>query len=152
VSMTQQDPNSFLMSSGAKSFKFEKHGDTAKGTILSLDMQQQRDIKDNSLKWWDEAKTQAMMQLRVVLQTDMHDDDNDDGQRSLYVKGEMQKAVREAIKTAGATMIEEGGTLAVQYSGDGTASKAGFNPPKQYRAQYSPPVKTTSAVSADDLL
>lgn len=150
--MTVTDPNAFLMSAGVKPFKFEKHGDTVKGTIVSLEMQQQRDIKDNSLKWWDDAKTQPMMQLRIVLATDHRDDDDDDGQRAIYVKGNMQQAVRDAIKAAGATTIQEAGTLAVQYTKDGTASKPGFNPPKEYRAQYQPPPATPTAVAVDDLI
>lgn len=147
------DPTSFLMASGTKAFKFDEIGATAKGTIVSLEMQQQRDIKDNTPKWWDDAKTQPMMQLRVVLQTDERDGEDDDGHRALYVRGNMQQAVRDAIKAAGATTIEEGGTLAVQYTGNGTASKPGFNPPKEYRSQYAPPVaQPATAVAVADLI
>jgi hypothetical protein len=138
------------MSSGVKSFKFENHGDTAKGKIVSLDMQQQRDIKDNSPKVWDDGR--PMMQLRIVLQTDAHDDDEDDGQRAIFVRGQMQQAVRDAIKAAGVATINAGGTLAVQYASDGEASRAGFNKPKQYRAQYEPPKTEIGSVSADDLI
>jgi hypothetical protein len=148
--VTQTDPNTFLMSSGIKSFKFENYGDTAKGKIVSLDMQQQRDIKDNSPKTWDDGR--PMMQLRVVLATDAHDDADDDGQRAIYVRGIMQAAVRDAIKAAGVSTIAEGGTLAVQYTGDGERTNPAFNPPKQYRAQYEPPKSTPGAVNADDLL
>lgn len=149
--MTQTaDPNAFLMQSGIKSFKFEQHKDTAKGTIVSLDMQQQRDIKDNSPKVWDDGR--PMMQLRIVLDTGAPDDDDDDGMRAIFVRGQMQQAVRDAIKAAGVSTIQEGGTLAVQYVSDGEASRAGFNKPKQYRAQYEPPKTDVGAVSADDLL
>lgn len=146
------DPNAFLMSSGIKSFKFEQVNATAKGPILSLEMQQQRDIKDNTPKWWDDAKSQPMMQLRVVLKTDERDGDDDDGARAIYVRGQMQQAVRDAVKAAGANVIEEGGILAVQYTGNGTASKPGFNPPKEYRAQYAPPVNQPAAVAVADLI
>lgn len=149
--MTQTaDANAFLMASGVKSFKFDQPNVTAKGPIVGLDMQQQRDIKDNSLKFWNDGN--PMMQLRVVLQTELHDDDNDDGQRAIYVKGEMQKAVRDAIRNAGASQIEVGGTLAVQYTGDGEKTSPAFNPPKLYRAQYQPPVQAPSAVAVDDLI
>lgn len=146
------DPTAFLMSSGSKSFKFDQHGATVKGTILSLDMQQQRDIKTGQPKYWDDAKAQPMMQLRVVLQTDERDNDDDDGQRAIYVKGNMQQAVRDAVKTAGADTIEVGGTLAVQYVKDGVATTVGFNPPKEYAAQYKPPVSQPAAVAVADLI
>lgn len=146
------DPNDFLMASGTRSFKFDAINATAKGTIVSLDMQQQRDIKTGQPKWWDDQKTQPMMQLRVVLATDERDGDDDNGHRAIYVKGNMQQAVRDAIKAAGAEKIEEGGTLAVQYHADGQATTVGFNPPKLYKAQYKPPSVTPAAVAVDDLL
>lgn len=146
------DPNSFLMAAGTRSFKFDSAGVTAKGTIVSLEMQQQRDIKNSLPKFWDDAKTQPMMQLRIVLQTDERDGEDDDGQRAIYVKGNMQQAVRDAVKTAGASQIEEGGTLAVQYVKDGVPTNVGFNPPKEYRAQYAAPEKQPVGVPVADLI
>lgn len=146
------DPNDFLMASGTRSFKFDTLNATAKGTIVSLDMQQQRDIKTGQPKFWDDQKTQPMMQLRVVLATEERDGDDDNGQRAIYVKGNMQQAVRDAIKATGADKIEEGGTLAVQYYDNGQATTVGFNPPKLYKAQYKPPSVTPAAVAVDDLI
>ena len=149
-----QDVNDFLMSSGVTSFKFDTVGKTAKGTVLSLDLQQQRDLKTKDPKFWDQEKTQPMMQLRIVLQTDDRDPEkpDDDGHRALYAKGNMQNAIREAIKAAGRDKIEEGGTLAVKYEKDGKSETAGFNPPKEYIAQYKPPETSPTSVSTDDLL
>lgn len=146
------DPNDFLMSSGTRSFKFDTVDATAKGTIVTLDMQQQRDYKTGQPKWWDDQKSQPMMQLRIVLATDERDGDDDNGHRAIYVKGNMQQAVRDAIKAAGAEKIEEGGTLAVQYYGNGTTTDPKMNPPKLYKAQYKPPSVTPAAVAVDDLL
>jgi hypothetical protein len=89
---TQTDAQSFLMGTGVKSFKFDEVGKTVKGTVLSLDLQQQRDLKTKEPKFWDKEKEQPMMQLRIVLQTDAREDDNDDGQRAVYAKGNMQNA------------------------------------------------------------
>lgn len=150
--MSNSDATSFLMNAGTKSFKFDQHGAVAKGTVVSLEMQQQRDIKSGQPKWWDDAKTQPMMQLRVVLETEERDGEDDDGHRAIYVKGQMQAAVRDAIKAAGATTIEEGGTLAVQYVKDGTATTIGFNPPKEYAAQYKPPANQPAVVAVADLI
>lgn len=147
--MTMTDPNDFLLSSGIPSFKFDTIGATAKGPILSLDMQQQRDFNTGLGMTWDNGDPKQ--QLRIVLETDLRDNDQDNGQRAIYVKGQMQQAVRDAIKTAGAQKIEVGGTLAVRYDSDGEPPKKGLNAPKQYRAKYEPPTPGTNAVDADDL-
>lgn len=148
------DVNQFLMSSGIPSFKFTAKGATAKGIIESLDIQQQKDIKTGLPLWWDKEATQPKNQVRIVLATDERDPakEDDDGRRAIYVKGEMQRAVRDAIKAAGVEKIEEGGTLAVQYYDDGDPPGVGMNAPKLYKAQYKPPTITPAAVAVDDLL
>lgn len=145
-----QDPTSFLMGSGVPSYKFETPGQVAKGTIVSLDLQQQRDYKTNALQYWDDGKPR--MQLRVVLQTDEHDDDTDDGLRAVYVKGESQKAVRDAVRAAGAKTIEVDGVLAVAYIGDGEQTDVRLNPPKLYKAEYRPPRPANESVNVDNLI
>lgn len=63
---------------------------------------------------------------------------------SIWLKpGNIARAVFEAIKTAGATGLAEGGTLAIQYYGDGER-KPGKSAPKLYNAQYQAPVATVS--------
>lgn len=147
--MTMTDPNDFLLSTGIPSFKFDTTGITAKGPIISLDMQQQRDFNTGIGMTWDNGDPK--MQLRIVLETDQRDNDQDNGHRAIYVKGQMQQAIRDAIKTAGAQKIEVGGILAVRYDSDGEPPKKGLNAPKQYRAKYEPPAPGTTAVDADDL-
>jgi len=144
------DPNEFLLASGVPSFKFDQIGATAKGPIESLDMMQQKDFTTGALLAWEDGRPK--MQLRIVLATDQRDPTiaDDDGQRAIYVKGQMQQAVRDAIKIGGAAKIEVGGTLAVRYDSDGEPPKKGLNAPKQYRAKYEPPTPAT-AVDADDL-
>lgn len=146
------DANAFLMQSGTRSFKFDHIGATAKGTIESLEIQQQRSIDDGAPLFWDDAKTQPKNQVKIVLVTDDRDSDEDDGRRAIYVKGQMQQAVRDAVKDAGCDKIEEGGTLAVRYAADGEPPKRGMNAPKQYKAQYKAPSVTPAAISTDDLL
>lgn len=79
------------------------------------------------------------------------DDANDDGRRTLYAGGKMLKAIRDALQVAKA-QLEEGGTLAVQYTGDGTATRPGANPPKLYVAQYQPPAPSTVGADVANLL
>lgn len=147
--MTVTDPNDFLLASGVPSFKFEKIGDTFRGEIISLDMQQQRDFTSQAPLTWDDGRPR--MQLRIVGVTDQRDGDDDNGHRAIYVRGNMQAAVRDAIKAAGAAKIEVGGTLAVRYSGDGEPPKKGLNAPKEYKAKYEPPTAQTTAVDPDDI-
>jgi hypothetical protein len=69
---------------------------------------------------------------------------------TLWVKpGAMATALKQAITEAGATGISEGDTIAMQYSGDGVSSKAGWNPPKLYNAKLKAAKPT---VNIDDLL
>lgn len=142
-------PDEFLMGGGVTSFKFETVGQVAKGPITELAMQQQRDFKTGLPKFWD-ADGRPMMQLRVVIQTEERNDD-DDGLRALYLKGESQKAVREAVKTAGAKTIEVGGILALAFTGLGE-KKGNLDPPKLYKAQYKAPVPVDSVIDTDDLI
>ncbi|MGZ4610440.1 MAG: hypothetical protein ACXV2H_09310 [Actinomycetes bacterium] len=143
----QLDPNDWLMSGGARSAKFPEVGTIVKGTITTPPtLSQQTDFTTGALKTWDDGK--PMMQLIVTIATDEKDDVEDDGLRSLYVKGAMQAAVKDAIRKAGARGLEVGGTIAVKYTGDGVAKQRGMNPPKQFAAQYVAP----TAKAVDDFL
>ncbi len=55
------------------------------------------------------------------------------------------KAVKEA--TDGGTAIEEGSSIAIEFTGLGTASTPGHHPPKQYRAEYQPAKPSVDAGS-----
>lgn len=144
-----RDPDDLLMGSGAPSCTFPEIGTVWKGQVLAKETQQQRDFTTGEPKFYDDGN--PMQQVCITLQTDARDPerDGDDGVRKLYVRGQMLAAVREAVKAAGAPTVEIGGTLAVQYIGDGEPQKRGMNPPKQFKAQYKAPVAT---VAAGDLL
>lgn len=141
--------NDFLMAGGTTSAKFPSPGTTVAGTIArEPEVQQQRDFTSGELKFWDDGK--PMQQLQVILATDERDPatPDDDGQRAIYVKGNMLKAVREAVRKAGAPGLAVGGRLSVTYTGDGEASKRGLNPPKLYAATYTAP----TAAQANEFL
>lgn len=63
--------------------------------------------------------------------------------------GAMAAAVKSALTESGASGLEEGGTLAIQYERDGEKKKASWNAPKLYRASYRAPV---ASVSVDNLI
>ncbi|RUP66744.1 hypothetical protein SSPNP10_15895 [Streptomyces sp. NP10] len=128
----------FLMGGGgAPSAKFPTPGTTLSGRITERPtVEQQRDIKDGSKKFWSDGN--PMMQLVVTVQTDERDPqlEEDDGRRRLFVKGQLKNAIADAVRAAGARGLEVGGSLNVTYTHDGTATQRGFSPPKQYTAQY----------------
>lgn len=134
---------------GTASAKFDNPGTTVAGPITRVgEPMQQRDFTTGAPKFWDDGK--PMMQLPIDVQTSMRDPEivNDDGVRTLYVRGEMQKAIRQAVRQVGAPGLRVGGQLSVTYTGNGTAKQRGMNPPKLYSATYTPP---TSA-SGDEFL
>jgi len=137
----------FLTGSGVPSAKFPTIGTTVKGTVEAAEVTDQRDLEGN-VRTWDDGNPRK--QVVITLVTDERDPeiDDDDGRRKVYAKGQMQVALREALKKAGAR-LEVGGTLAVKYESDGTASKAGYNAPKIYICQYKAPDKS---IGAEDLL
>lgn len=124
---------------GAPSAKFVTPGTVIAGRITQQPtVQQQRDIQTGEKKFWNDGN--PMMQLVVTIQTDQRDPSisDDDGQRRLFIKGALQAAVADAVRTAGATGLEVGGHLTVTYTHDGTPKQRGFSAPKQYTATYMP--------------
>ena len=133
-----QDANDFLMGGGTKSAKFEKIGTVVKGVIVAKpELQQQRDPKDNKPQTWPDGNPKQ--QVKVILQTEQRDDDEDDGRRAVYIKSNMLKAVQAAMKTAGTTKLEVGGTLAIKFVKEGEKKNKAFSAPKLYAAKYDLP-------------
>jgi hypothetical protein len=148
----QQDPTAdqFLMGGGgAATAKFPTIGTSVSGRITERPVvEQQRDIKDGSLKFWSDGG--KMMQLVVTVQTDQRDPEieDDDGKRRIFVKGVMKNAIADAVRSVGGKGLEVGGTLTVTYTHDGVAKQRGFDPPKQYSAFYVP--AATNALHTPD--
>lgn len=133
------DPNDFLMSGGARSAVLKSIGDWVEGFIATPpELRQQRDFNTKLPKTWQDGS--PAMELRVVLQTEERDleDPEDDGLRAIYIRGDMQRAVREAVRTAKAPGLTVGGKLRVKHHALGE-SKGNLNPPKLYEARYRAP-------------
>jgi hypothetical protein len=143
---------------GAKAWSAENLGEKISGKIRLVERRQQRALDGGKPETWDDGSPRML--TYIELETDLHDDDDDDGVRSLYAKGgrnheaaqgsgtSMEVAIAEAVKAAGCNSIDEGATLAVQHTGIAKVTVRGHNPAKLYRAQYKAPV---SSVNADDL-
>lgn len=151
------EANDFLFGGGAKAFPFDNVGDTVAGRIVSMEKRQQTDMQTGKPAVWDDGNPKMM--LMVTLQTELHESDEDDGMRSVYLRGgnhiavqgkgtSSQVAVKDAVRRSGAERIETGGTLTMQFSGIGKQANKGFNPPKLYVASYKAP---SYAVEIDDL-
>jgi len=138
--MHNNSADQFLLGVAIPSAKFPTVGTTITGTISQQpEVQQQRDLQTGEPKTWSDG--QPMQQLKVVLDTAERDPQiaDDDGQRALYIKSNLQKAVRDAVRSVGAKGLEVGGKLTVTYTADGEVTKRGFNPPKIYTAVYESP-------------
>ncbi len=150
------DINDFLMGEGGKAFEFGAIGDTVTGEILDMKKQQQTDFQTGAPAFWNNGEPKMM--LKVSLQTEIEDGPDDDGVRNVYLRGgnftalkgkgtASLVAVKDAVKKSGKP-IEVGGTLTLQFSGEGPAPAKGMNPAKLYTASYKP---ATYAVDMDEL-
>jgi hypothetical protein len=143
---------------GSKAWSAETIGDKVQGRIKLIERRQQRGMEGGGLLTWDDGSPKMI--TYIELETELHDDEDDDGVRALYAKGgrnhepqqgtgtSMEVAIAEAVKAVGEKRIEEGATLVVQFTGIAKPTTRGYQGAKLYRAQYKPPV---SSVSADDL-
>jgi hypothetical protein len=118
--------NDFLMGAGgppAISWKGAVAGTTIRGQVLSPpETVQQTEYKTNRPMFWDNDPTRPMWQGVVSLGGPVTKDgramidptDRDDqGDRRLFFKGQLQKAIKEAVLAAGASGLEPGGWLTV---------------------------------------
>jgi hypothetical protein len=128
----------------AKAFQFDKIGDTCSGEILEMVKRQQTSLSDNTKLYWDDGSPRMM--LVITLGTDDGNGDDDNGERTLYVRGgryeiasgkgsSMKDAIAEALRQEGLRAPRIGDKLAVAYTGEGKGKK-GYTPPKLYTAGY----------------
>ena len=124
-----------LLSGGGKSFKFDAVGATVTGTIVSLDVKQKTEFGTGKALTWDDGRPQE--QIVVGVKTDLRDpdDENDDGVRSVYIKGwgDPLKAFKAAATLLGRKPAV-GDTFTASYTGDGQAN--GLTPPKVFRYTF----------------
>lgn len=130
-----------LLDTSAPGAKFPSVGTRVAGVVVEDAVErQQRDFDDGSLLFWDDGNPR--MQLVVTIDTGVRDPmvEDDDGHRTLYVKGDMLRAVREACRRAGVKAIKQGGKIAVTFVREEPLPKGKRgNPKKIYAAEYLPP-------------
>jgi len=62
-----------------------------------------------------ENSGKPMLQMVVTVQTDQRVDEDDDGKRAIFVKGNMKYAIQDALAKVGAPNVEIGGVLKVRF-------------------------------------
>lgn len=135
--MSHEEADQFLMGGGGRSAQFKKHGDQVDGYITSAEVRQQTDYDTGAPMTWDDGRPRN--QLVVTLETQLREDDDDDGLRRLYVRGQMTRAVADAVRKTGEPGLRLGGRLFVRYVSDDEPKRKGMQGAKQYIAKYQAP-------------
>ena len=125
-----------LLGSRSPAVKFPEIGASVDGVILSMTRGIQRDL-DGTVKTWDDGSPR--IQAILTLQTKLAEDETDDGERRLFVKGMMVAAMREAMKAAKVKGPRPGGHLVVTFTGEAKPTAKGRNPAKLFTVTYEPP-------------
>lgn len=141
---SQVDGNAMLMG-GEKTKAFSFDGPPpimyAGEVVSELVPVQSRNYDTDELEFWPDGKPK--LQLVVKIQTDLQESDDDTGVRSLWLKGESQKAVANACRLARRQGLEVGGYLTIEYyaaqENPPEPGKKKRFPTKLYRATYTPP-------------
>lgn len=116
-----------LLTGGGKTAKFEKIGQVWSGPVVKAEPRQATNFDTGKPEFWDDG--QPKMQAVVSIQTDLHEDDTDDGVRAIYVKmwGDQKKAFRLAAQQAGGAPAP-GDHFTATYYADGEKPQRGFAP------------------------
>jgi len=120
----------------APAVSFDDIGETHEGTVIRAEVRQQTGFEDGALQYWPDGRPKLQA---VVTFEGEPDDDEDDGVRTLYVRGLMHRAFQDALRTAKLRDLSPGSWFKVTYTGDGEPPRRGMNGPKQYEVVIAPP-------------
>lgn len=157
-----------FLGGGTVAAKFPKVGFTVEGTILSFRMAQQTDMESGELLFWEGKDKVEQSKLRfpqnakpveqlvveiqgeptgVTWETNQYVEKqlpDDDGVRTLYVKGGLQFALGKALRDARVRAPEIGGYLKVT-RGQDTKRPGSKYFSHSYTAEYTPASKNSHA-------
>ncbi|WP_280431569.1 hypothetical protein [Nocardia brasiliensis] len=139
---------SFIMADEPKVIRsaFTRHdepGTAVSGLVLAQQLTNQLDPKTKKPKTARNGR--PLQQLEVTILTSLQVDPDDDGRRLLFVKGNMQKAIKAAVLASGDSDFRNGARLCLTFTGLGAAFSADYSPPKQFAARYEPPTDASLA-------
>lgn len=127
--MTTQTADDFLNESGGPpAAKFPSVGAEIEGDVIAARVGTARKFGTREPDTWEDGspKQQLIVDIRTA-----------DGDLRIYCKEALRIAIREAVQASGGKLAD-GGRLKVRRIEDGEASKAGFNPPQQFKARFTP--------------
>ncbi|HKY45026.1 MAG TPA: hypothetical protein VJM50_18190 [Pyrinomonadaceae bacterium] len=158
-----------FLEGSATAAKWPKVGHIVEGTVTSFVMAQQTDYDTSEPLFWEgkkrvvdskaEDKSRPVMQLLLEIQGEPTGETweglqntrvelpDDDGMRTLYVKGGLQASLKQALKTAQAR-LEVGAYVKVRRIEDGPKSNPKFAAPHRYASEWTPASKNPKAVSS----
>lgn len=155
--MSINDTMGFLDSastSGLPGVKWMKVGDEVRGVIIS----EPRVVETKSLQAGGAMEAKLVLEVRTETDTRITDKESDEGFRivnggeevAVWVrKGWMAGAVRDAVRAAGATSVEEGGKLSLKLIELRKPTTPGYSPTQIFEAKYKAPEKP-AGVDIDD--
>lgn len=122
-------------------------GESIAGYVRNLEEVQSTKMGTNEPDFWDPAKTQPKLVMRLTLQTDQRTEPTDDGQRSVILGGSRKSetqsklaAVLDAVRGAtGGTDLAYDAYVAIQCIGQRPSTAVQGGMAKTYSAQYRPP-------------
>ena len=125
-------------------------GDTVTGVIEKIETTQVNDFQTKQPAFWNDGRPKE--QIHVIIQTQLRDPsvDDDDGRRSLWVKGWgiQLKAFRDACRQAGVKIPKPGDTITERFVGFGQRGDAP-QPPKVFEFHIEPASNVNSLVNGN---
>jgi hypothetical protein len=144
-----QDASTFLLGgSAAPALKFPSVGTEYTLTIIEKpELRERTNFQTGEVERWSDGNPKMQLVVTGTVDESHREGSDDTLERRLYIKGQMQKAVGEAVREAGERDLKVGGKLWIKYTGDGQAER-GKNPPKQYKSAYKAPEAGSAAFLA----
>lgn len=123
-------------------------GDSVTGVIEKIETTQVNDFQTKQPAYWNDGRPKE--QIHVIIQTQLRDPsvEEDDGRRSLWVKGWgiQLKAFRDACRQAGVKIPKPGDTITERFVGLGQRGDAP-QPPKVFEFHIEPASSVNSLVN-----
>jgi len=145
---TPPDVDDLLAGGSASiSWKDAPIGHTVSGTVVASETVQENDYDTGEPKFYSDGN--PAWQVVVTLQTDLREEPDDDGQRRLYLRGQMFTALRKEMARTKAK-LRPGGVLSVTFDHTEPAKNPRHNDRKIYTVHYVPPSEAlTDAVLSE---
>lgn len=125
-------------------------GDSVTGVIEKIETTQVNDFQTKQPAFWNDGRPKE--QIHVIIQTQLRDPsvDDDDGRRSLWIKGWgiQLKAFREACRQAGVKIPKPGDTITERFVGLGPQGNAP-QPPKVFEFHIEPASSVNNLVNGN---